>query len=112
MNADLSDRNSCVPRDVAWVLALSFGALPLLPLFILAERAKQGDPTLLWLGLASALVGTSLLFRAKRPLWQQRIFFSFGSKQLPPSHRRLYRVAYAGIICSSLCMGALIAALG
>jgi hypothetical protein len=44
--------------------------------------------------LALMAGGLCLLFAARRPLYQQRRFFSFGSGELDRPHRKLYRAAY------------------
>jgi len=50
------------------------------------------------IGLAVAAVGVSLIFYAKIPLYQQRRFFTFGSRALPEGRRRFYRWGYRCVI--------------
>ncbi len=74
-------------------------------------RAKQGDITLLWLALASALTGITLLFVAKWPLYQQGKYMTFGPGALPTRRRKVYWVAYAFIGSGALIMLLLLASL-
>ena len=46
------------------------------------------------LGVAVAMVGVSLIFYAKLPLYRQRRFLTFGSRALPESRRPFYRRGY------------------
>jgi len=64
--------------------------------------ARQGDLTLFWIALALALVGIVLLFIAKWPLYRQGKYFSFGSKGLQESRRKVYWTAYVFIGVSLL----------
>jgi hypothetical protein len=46
------------------------------------------------IGLAVAVVGVSLIFYAKLPLYRQRRFLTFGSRALPENRRSYYRWGY------------------
>jgi hypothetical protein len=63
-------------------------------LTLLSRLKSTGDLTLVWFALALGAIGVALLFAARLPLYQQRRFFVFGSRQLDEKHRRLYRWAY------------------
>jgi len=94
----------CLGKEWPLVLAICLGG-PSFVAFILASaalNAKAGDLTLFWFALASALIGITLLFIARIPLYRQHRFFTFGPKVLPETHRRVYRIAYAFIIPSIL----------
>lgn len=45
-------------------------------------------------GLFVAVVGVTLVFYSKLPLYRQRRFFTFGSGALPESRRAFYRWGY------------------
>ncbi len=77
-------------------LVISGGLIPIL------AGARQGDLTLFWIALASALAGIVLLFVAKWPLYRQRKYFTFGSKGLREPRRKAYWTAYACIGISLL----------
>lgn len=73
--------------------------------------AREGDPSLLYASIAFAVTGIVLLFFARLPLYEQHKFFTFGSKALPPLHRKLYRAAYVFICIAVVLMLLLIVAL-
>ncbi len=104
-----------VPRD--WLVLLGLQVIiPAIGIiaacFLVALfRARQGDLTLLWIALALGVTGVVLLFVARLPLYRQGKFFTFGSEDLPETHRRIYRIAYVFIILSVLLILALAAAL-
>jgi hypothetical protein len=50
------------------------------------------------IGLAVAVVGASLIFYAKLPLYRQRRFLTFGSRALPESSRSFYRWGYRCVL--------------
>lgn len=77
-------------------LVISGGLIPIL------AGARQGDLTLFWIALASALVGIVLLFVAKWPLYRQGTYLTFGPKALPEPRRKAYWTAYAFIGVSLL----------
>jgi hypothetical protein len=55
----------------------------------------------------AGVVGVVLLFFARLPLYRQRQFFTFGSRQLDTAHRRLYRLAYFFVFISGILLLAL-----
>ena len=46
------------------------------------------------IALAVAVIGASLIFFAKLPLYRERRFFTFGSRALPEQRRPFYRWGY------------------
>lgn len=84
----------CIGREWSLILAVTLGA-----------------PALVGVLLASALIGITLLFIARIPLYRQRRFLVFGPKALPETHRRIYRIAYAFIVPSILTLLFLLAVL-
>ena len=95
------------PPDLTAHFGLLFIVLPIALLshwfFPLLSRLKRtGDPTIVWIALALGIIGVMLLFAARLPLYEQRRFFVFGSRQLDEKHRRLYRWAYRFIGTSVL----------
>lgn len=74
-------------------------------------NARHGDPSFLYVSMAFAITGIILLFFARLPLYKQHKFFTFGSKALPQSHRKLYWVAYVFIGIAVALMSLLIAVL-
>ena len=103
----------CIGKEWPLLLALALGAPALIGVLLAsaALNARAGDLTLFWLALASALIGITLLFIARIPLYRQRRFLVFGPKALPETHRRIYWIAYAFIIVSILTMLFLLAVL-
>jgi hypothetical protein len=75
------------------------------------SAARHGDPSLLHASMVFAIIGIVLLFFARIPLYKQHKYFTFGSKALPPLHRKLYRVAYVFICIAVVLMLLLIAVL-
>ena len=54
-----------------------------------------------WCCLAALLIagtGVGLIFHAKRPLYRQRRFLTFGSRVLPPDRRPFYRWGYGCVV--------------
>jgi len=95
------------PPDLAALFGVFYIILPIALLsgllFPLLSRFKRtGDPTLVLIALALSVIGVALLFAARLPLYRQRRFFVFGSRQLDEKHRRLYRWAYRFIGTSVL----------
>ena len=86
------------PPDLAALFGVHFIIGPALLcawfLPLLSKFKRTGDLTFVWFALALATIGTVLLFAARLPLYRQRRFFVFGSRQLDEKHRRLYRWAY------------------
>lgn len=58
-----------------------------------------------------AMIGIILLFFSRLPLYKQHKFFTFGSRALPPLHRKFYRTAYVFIGIAIVLMLLLIVAL-
>jgi hypothetical protein len=54
------------------------------------------------IGLFTVLVGAALIFHAKLPLYQQRRFFTFGSRALPENRRASYRWGYRFVMFAVL----------
>ncbi|NLZ06542.1 MAG: hypothetical protein GXY19_15365 [Phycisphaerae bacterium] len=101
------DRSSgYVPKDWQFILGIQLAPVAFLmvgsSLLPVLAGARQGDLTLFWIALASALVGIVLLFIAKWPLYRQGTYLTFGPKALPEPRRKIYRVAYALIGVSLL----------
>jgi len=104
-----------IPKDWQFILGLQF-AFPIAALamglfFPIAVRAREGDPTLFWVALATAIVGIVLLFAAKLPLYRQGRYFTFGPRVLPEGRRRVYRIAYVFIGASLFLILSLVAVL-
>jgi hypothetical protein len=104
-----------IPKDWQAHLAFQFG-LPAILLTVgcfvpVVVNAREGDPTLLWVAVAFAVIGIVLLFFAKLPLYRQGKYLTFGSKALPQGRRKAYRIAYIFIGAGLLLMLALFAAL-
>ncbi len=74
-------------------------------------RVRQGDTTLFWIALVLSVSGISTLFIAKLPLYRQGKYFSFGCKELPVRHRKLYWTAYVLLGLSVFIMLMLLAVL-
>ena len=53
------------------------------------------------ISLSIAAVGATLIFYAKLPLYQQRRFFTFGSRALPEDRRPFYRWGYGCVIVAA-----------
>ena len=104
-----------VPSQWLVPLVLQFIFVPIAVLSALLlpalSAAKHGDSSLLYTSMAFAIVGIVLLFFARLPLYKQHNFFTFGSKALPPLHRKLYRAAYVFICIAVVLMSLLIAVL-
>ena len=104
-----------IPPDSVLLFGLYFIFLPvsvlIATLLPALSAARHGDPSLLYASMAFAMIGIILLFFARLPLYKQHRFFTFGSKALPPLHRKLYRAAYVLICIAVVLMVLLIAAL-
>ncbi|MEI7807069.1 MAG: hypothetical protein WCJ07_01150 [Verrucomicrobiota bacterium] len=55
---------------------------------------------LFWIGLATGIFGTILLFVARFPLYRQKRFWTTGPRELDGFHRRLYWLAYLAVLGS------------
>ena len=117
MTYDRSDGQ--IPRDWRFILGLQFAfafGVPMVALAVgmflpISVRAREGDLTLFWIALASALVGITLLILAKLPLYRQGRYFAFGPRALPEKHRTVYRIAYICISASLFSILSLLAVL-
>jgi hypothetical protein len=99
-----------IPSD--W--AFQFGLLVFVPaiaiftamLLPVVRQLQVGNVvSLFWSGWSLGCVGVSLLYFARRPLYRQRQYFTFGPKELPPLHRKIYWLAYAFVVASVLLLG-------
>jgi hypothetical protein len=82
-----------------WFVLMSVVAILTMQVFDLFTRLS-GTPWI-WcygLGLAVAVVGASLIFYAKLPLYRQRRFLTFGGRALPESRRPFYRWGYRCVL--------------
>ena len=50
------------------------------------------------IALLVSIIGVSMIFSAKLPLYQQRRFFTFGAGAIPESRRSFYRWGYRCVI--------------
>jgi hypothetical protein len=57
---------------------------------------------LFYSGLGIGSLGIVLLFFARLPLYHQRRFWTFGPRELPAFHRKLYWLAYLFVVASVL----------
>jgi hypothetical protein len=57
---------------------------------------------LFYSGLGIGSLGIVLLFFARLPLYRQRRFLTFGPRELPAFHRKLYWLAYLFVVASVL----------
>jgi len=76
---------------------LSIAVVGLLTSQILMFFTRLSGTPWIWcygIGLVIAAVGVALVFYAKLPLYQQRRFFTFGSRALPEGRRPFYRWGY------------------
>jgi hypothetical protein len=82
---------------------------PLLPVLVVAILTtmildfftRLSGASWIWcygVALAVALVGVSLIFYAKLPLYRERRFLTFGSRALPESRRPFYRWGYRCVL--------------
>ena len=80
---------------------LLIAVIALLTLQLLTFLTELAGTRWIWccaISLAVAVVGVSLIFYAKIPLYRKRRFFTFGSGALPESRRPFYRWGYRCII--------------
>jgi hypothetical protein len=96
----MSKSDWAFPVDMAALLGMPILSILGILLTLQVHRTSQGDPTLLVVAVVMGLVGTCLLFAARLPLYRQRQFFSFGSRELDGRHRKLYKAAYVFIVPS------------
>src|SRR5580765_2154235 len=81
---------------LVWVVAIAWLTSQLLSFFSGLAGARW-----IWcyaIGLAVAVVGVSLIFYAKIPLYRQRQFFTFGTQALSEQRRPFYRWGYRCIV--------------
>jgi hypothetical protein len=112
----MSDRQLRFPPDLAALLGLYWIVLPIaalgasiFPAFL--RSRNEGDLTILWVATALGLVGASLLFWARLPIYRDRRFFAVGPRHLDARHRRVYWLAWTLILPSIGLLGLLLAAL-
>ena len=93
-----SDTYWRIPRDWMLLLPLGFGPVIIGLLMLIFLRvlayARENGSVLLLIAFASALIGITLLFIAKLPLYRQGRFFTFGPSALSRGYRSLYVAAY------------------
>ena len=93
-----------VPPDIALLFGINL--IPFIvgvPLLALLARFRSGDVIgVIYSALALGVVGTTLLFFARLPLYRKRQFLSFGPSQLSGIHRKLYWTAYLFVAVSVL----------
>ena len=86
------DRSSLLrnfPPDLLVLSGLPFLAIALFSSWFFGLRGTEWIVAFLTAFLTS-LVGATLIFRAKRPLYRKGIYFSIGSRALPEESRRVY----------------------
>lgn len=82
---------------------ISVLACLLLPL---VARLQTADIRALYgFGLGAGVLGAILLFVFRRPLYQQRRFWTIGPMPLDRNHRRIYWLAYLFVAASVLLLG-------
>ena len=91
----------CIP-----IILLSGAMLPLMG--AIRHPSSAGWLMAFEIATTTALIGTLLLFLAKLPQYRSRIFWRIGSRDLPPQHQRLYRLAFLLLIPSLLTLAALV----
>lgn len=82
-----------------WFLIVAISAF--LGVQVLAFFTRLTGVRWIWcytIALAVAVIGASLIFFAKLPLYRQRRFFTFGSRALPEGRRPFYRWGYRCVI--------------
>jgi hypothetical protein len=92
-----------VPPDIAIFLIIPGIAIlsgMLLPAVAYIHKAEVLDLFFIALGLGGS--GSILLFFARFPLYRQHRFWTFGPRELPNFHRKLYWLAYSFVIASVL----------
>ena len=72
----------------------------LLPAMAYIRRAEVLD--LFYTALGLGCLGCGLLFFARLPLYRQHRFWTFGPRELPNFHRKLYWLAYSFVVASVL----------
>ena len=111
----MSDRQLRFPPDLAALLGLYWIVLPIaalgasiFPTFLRARN--EGDLTILWVATALGVIGASLLFWARIPLYRERRFLTVGPRHLDARHRKIYWTAWTLILLSIGLLGLLLAA--
>jgi len=92
-----------VPPD--WLLVLILPANAILACILLPALSylKAADAlNLFYSGLGIGSLGIVLLFFARFPLYRQHKFLTFGPRELPAVHRKLYWLAYLFVVASVL----------
>ena len=86
---------------VFWMPAIAAVAVLTAMLLPTIASLRGTDITGLFLvGLAAGVIGITLLFFARLPLYRQRWFWTFGPRELDCFHRRLYWLAYLFVVGS------------
>ena len=86
-----------------WGLLLAV-AFVFLALQVFSFFANLNGGRWIWcyaISLSIAAVGATLIFYAKLPLYQQRRFFTFGSRALREDRRPFYRWGYGCVIVAA-----------
>jgi hypothetical protein len=96
-----------VPPDwfAHFSLVLILPAIAILASILLPALSflKMADAlNLFYSGLGIGGFGVALLFFARFPLYRQRKFLTFGLRELPALHRKLYWLAYLFVVASVL----------
>src|ERR1039458_1190774 len=69
---------------------------------VLSFLKTAGALSLFYSGLGIGSLGIVLLFFARLPLYRQHRFLTFGPRELPAFHRKLYWLAYLFVVVSVL----------
>jgi len=111
----MSDRQLRFPPDIAALCGLYWIVLPIsvlgvfiFPAFLRARN--EGDLTILCVATGMGIVGVSLLFWARLPLYRERRFFTMGPRHLDARHKRIYWIAWTLILTSIGFLSLIIAA--
>jgi hypothetical protein len=84
------------------LIILTITILPSILLPVLSSLKAADALNLFYSGLGIGSLGIVLLFSARFPLYRQRKFLTFGPRELPASHRKLYWLAYLFVVACVL----------